>query len=248
MQGDIVQLERVTLRLQEAHDMEYRPRGSRIADPRLTQSQVAIYNEDDLSHLLYADHGHTELHTIVREGKPTLHHPHHHDDFSELLDHPSGTHTPESETSESAILSDCESDDDENIIAPSPTRPRGGSICSDTAEYPVFLGRQAEPATTRRSPQPQQVLAQKPCLCSHPKAGSGKHVKLVLPEQHVTEIEGPMMSWWPAPLETMEHKWTEAKVQEKKVVPEEHHVSNIEGPLMAWWPPLSYEWSELFYE
>lgn len=88
-------------------------------------------------------------------------------------------------------------DDDLDFeIPPSPVpRRRGGTMCSsdDDFEWPVFLGRQADelsPSLRRRS--------------SASSAASMAREKVVAPtnrvprEHHVSSIEGPLMSLWPA--------------------------------------------------
>ncbi len=63
------------------------------------------------------------------------------------------------------------------------------------------------------------------------------------------------MSWWPEPIEFMEHEWVEEKSVANKnarVLPTNEHVSDIGGPLMSWWPApvemLEHEWDDKFYE
>ncbi len=255
MQGDIIQLDQEALRGQTSGNLELRPRMTALEGESLAPAQVAIYNEDDLSHLLYVDVDHADAYTAGRETKFHVGHVGHvgQHDYSVFPEHQHGTHTPLSETDESAVLSDCESEDDDDDALPrSPTRPRGGSICSETFEPPVF-GRQAGSTTSTAPPSrsaSQSSSGYGPGL--NWKSDGIKHVQVVLPEDHVSKIEGPLMSWWPESLGSMEHEWIEMKEQDESVIPEKQHVSKINGPLMSLWPlPLEmmqYDWNERFYE
>ncbi|KAI1859620.1 uncharacterized protein JN550_011928 [Neoarthrinium moseri] len=221
---------------------------------KTNSAQVAIYNEDDLSHLLYIERSKATTHgdhVIINE----VEHDEPETPFESPLD--TGIHTPASDDNESAILSDCETESDLEI-PPSPSRLRGGtmSISDDDFEFPIFLGRQEEeelPSATpapaplrpalRRSNPPAQVLVN--------TAGSEcKHVQIVPPKHHVAAIEGPLMSWWPEPVEGMEYQWVQRP--SKPTIPMEQHVSHVDGPLMSWWPApiemMEYEWNERFYE
>lgn len=188
-----------------------------------TVAQVAIYNEDDLSHLLFAD----------SSIEPILLHHHHHDhldgSLTPLSSAPatSGTHTPlfsDHSDSESAVFEDWEpqhyqgqhqpqaEDADRDLdfeIPPSPVpRRRGGTMCSsdDDFEWPVFLGRQADelaPSLRRRSSAYSSA--------SHSLAAVEAReapADRIPSEQHVASIAGPLMALWPAaPVDVME--WSE---------------------------------------
>ncbi|OTA58584.1 hypothetical protein K449DRAFT_436520 [Hypoxylon sp. EC38] len=209
--------------------------------------QVAIYNEDDLSHLLYINH----LHHAGHKDKVIINHVYR-DGYSTPLESlPSGAQTPGSESNETPVLSDCESDVDEGACLPIP--PNAYSRLNplrfeDGFEFPVFLGRQAEESSHRPS-----LRRSDPALKIN---SDSKHVRIAAAaENHVSEISGPLMSWWPAPLEMMEHEWIDEKLADRKssnVMPADRHVLNIEGPLMSWWPApmelLEHRWDERFYE
>lgn len=213
-------------------------------------NEVAIYNEDDLSHYLFVDphreHHHHDSKHIINEVRHKVEHP------------STGSHTPMSEDNdyESAILSDCESEtdpDDLFVLPPSPTRPRGGSFGSEDFEFPIFLGRQEEEPVTPPPVYIHPILRGK---SSAPATTTATHmnkkVKIMQPDDGVIHISGPLMSWWPAPVETMEYEWADDKKTDAHAVSVHHHVSNIEGPLMTWWPPMmdmmEHEWVEKFYE
>ncbi|KAI1408207.1 hypothetical protein F5Y13DRAFT_194488 [Hypoxylon sp. FL1857] len=210
-----------------------------------TNPQVAIYNEDDLSHLLYVNH----LHHAGHKDKVIINHVYR-DGYSTPLESlPSGTQTPESESNETPVLSDCESDEEGVCLPTSPKYSRMNPLrFEDGFEFPVFLGRQAE----EPSHQPS-LHRSEPVSKARPDS---KHVRIAAPEEsHVSEISGPLMSWWPEPLEMMEHEWIDEKLADgksSKMMPADRHVSNIEGPLMSWWPTpmglLEHEWDERFYE
>ncbi|KAI1392251.1 uncharacterized protein F4822DRAFT_390218 [Hypoxylon trugodes] len=243
MQGDIFQMERMNTQIQAPH-LEPIP----VSDSN-TNPQVAIYNEDDLSHLLYVNH----LHHNHHGGKVFINHVYR-DGYSTPLESlPTGTQTPVSETNETPILSDCESDFDEGVYLPSlsSTYSRGSPLgFEDGFEFPVFLGRQAE------EPSPPIVRSDPVSKLSPGLGYQRKHDQAAAPKvNHVSDISGPLMSWWPEPPELMEHQWAEEKIvksEEPKAMPVEQHVSRIEGPLMSWWPTpvkyLEYEWDERFYE
>ncbi len=247
MQGDIQQLEQLARQSQTSRRANHGPKKN---SGLLASEQIAIYNEDDLSHLLYTEGDHDYLHAGGFEAVAPLGilHP---QAYAPLPIHGSGLLSPLSEANESAILSDFEFEEDDTEIPPSPTRPRGGSICSETAEQPAFLSRRISSGGHPSSVEPQPTT--RPCLPVEGDTHSTKHVQFVRPEQHVSAIEGSLMSWWPAPLDDMEHDWTESvKKDESKRVHEDHHVAGIEGPMMSFWPaPLSmmeYDWSDEFYE
>lgn len=223
------------------------------SDKNTSSSQVAIYNEDDLSHLLYleaADHGSHIIINKVDHSEPET------PVEGPLFIDTSG-HTSDNE---SAILSDLEAESDLEI-PPSPSRRRWGtvsmsmsmSMSDDDVEFPVFLGRQqeVEPQSSPARPLlqrggPSSTYKQQDCLKDEPN----KHVQVVAPEHHVRSIEGSLMSWWPAPLETMEYDWAGERTQ--PTIAPEKHVSKVQGPLMSWWPAptemLQYDWNERFYE
>ncbi|KAI0119107.1 hypothetical protein F4814DRAFT_410550 [Daldinia grandis] len=239
MQGDIFQLEQMAATQVVAHiEPSTIPQDDTKTDP-----QVAIYNEDDLSHLLYVNHlqhnGHKDkviVNHVYRDGYTTP-----------LESLPSGTQTPESETNETPVLSDCESDFDEGVYLESsassldPYSRKSPLRFEDGFEFPVFLGRQEEETLHAAS------LSE---LNTRPK-----QIRIAAPEEHhVSNISGPLMSWWPASEELMEHEWIEevAEYNAPKKTSQHQHVSNIEGPLMSWWPlpleVLEHEWDERFYE
>ncbi|KAI1397707.1 hypothetical protein F4819DRAFT_71759 [Hypoxylon fuscum] len=211
-----------------------------------THPEVAIYNEDDLSHLLYVNHLHYDGH----KNKVIVNHVYR-DGYSTPLESiSSGIQTPASESNETPVLSDCESDSDEGAFSSPSTHSRRNSLrFEDGFEFPVFLGRQADESQWHETTQP----ASKPSTDIN---SQDKHVRVAASEEHhVPEITGPLMSWWPEPLELMEHEWVQEDVAESKApatMSVHHHVSNIEGPLMSWWPVpmemMEHEWDERFYE
>ncbi|KAI0897635.1 hypothetical protein F4806DRAFT_409198 [Annulohypoxylon nitens] len=242
MQGDIFQMEQLAAR---AHAASFEVSPATVDDS--SNPQVAIYNEDDLSHLLYVNH----LHHAGHKDKVIINHVYRDGYTTPLESQPSGAQTPETEGNETPVLSDCESDFDEGVYFPSfPSSPdlyhrRSPLRFEDGFEFPVFLGRQAEES----SPQAVQP-SNRADLDRHNK------VRVAAPEDHhVLEISGPLMSWWPEPLELMEHEWVDDEKMAgntSKAMPAGRHVSNIEGPLMSWWPApvelLEHEWEERFYE
>ncbi|KAK9770398.1 hypothetical protein SCAR479_12967 [Seiridium cardinale] len=223
------------------------------SDKSATTPQVAIYNEDDLSHLLFlepADHGSHIVINKVDRGEPET-----------PLESPWVIDTScNTSDDESAVLSDCE-DESDLEIPPSPSRRRGGtmSISDDDFEFPVFLGRQQDDEEEEEEVAPVAPL--RPALKRSSPASSleqqttiqneaTKHVQIVEPEHHLVSVEGPLMSWWPLPVENMEYDWVEKSRQTS--VPVAHQIHDVDGPLMSWWPAstemLQYDWNEKFYE
>jgi hypothetical protein len=228
-------------------------------DKNTSSSQVAIYNEDDLSHLLFletAEHGGHIMINKVEHSEPET------PVESPLITDSHGL----SSDDDSAILSDCEEESDLEI-SPSPTRRRGGtmSACDDDFSFPVFLGRQEEadrheeakvaPTTPirpilRRGGPATMIKKQQEQQQHSIMAETNKHVQFVAPQRHVASIEGPLMSWWPAETEGVEYDWVEETSRIGTSM--KQRVAEIEGPLMSWWPAstetLQYEWNERFYE
>ncbi|KAI3322087.1 hypothetical protein HD806DRAFT_500963 [Xylariaceae sp. AK1471] len=222
MQGDIFQVD--VLATQVAVP---KPQPA-VARPKSTSNnapQVAIYNEDDLSHLLYVNnHPH--------------HHHHHHEQKS--FTHPADAGTVLINTVE---LSDCESwsgsdsESESSGEVESPLTPplslssnfedpdqealdayrRKGrrnafSVASeDGFEFPVFLGRQAEewPPMPRSLPSLHSspaLATSAPAVNTETETESSQHVQ-------VGATSGPMMSWWPEPLGAMEDNWTDEEME-----------------------------------
>ncbi|KAI1779411.1 hypothetical protein F4818DRAFT_250409 [Hypoxylon cercidicola] len=237
MQGDIFHMEQVAVQVCAT---QAKPISLPLEDN--AHAEVAIYNEDDLSHLLYSNHMHHDGHKhkvivnhVYRDGFSTP---------SEFLS--TGTQTPVSETGESPVFSDCESDFDEGVSLPSlfNTHSRRNPLrFEDGFEFPVFLGRQAEESA------PQEMAE------SSLKEPASDLSQRKPEDDHIADISGPLMSWWPGPMELMEHEWIEEKTVESKnanLMPSHQHVSSIEGSLMSWWPTppnmMEHEWNEKFYE
>ena len=164
------------------------------------EAQVAIYNEDDLSHLLFTG---SNFESVTTNHHNHLHHHHHQDGTLTPLTVPasSGTHTPlfsdhDESDSESAVLEDWESPAEGDLEVPrSPTsRRRGGTMCStdDDFAWPVFLGRQADELASRRS------------SVSSTSSSTEETKNRVPVEHHVECIEGPLMALWPSAIETLD--------------------------------------------
>ncbi|KAI0404149.1 hypothetical protein F4802DRAFT_598354 [Xylaria palmicola] len=282
MQGDIFQLESLTARVAV-------PKPQTTAAPRpKTGPQVAIYNEDDLSHLLYTSHHHHHHHHNHHEHRPFTHPA---DDagmvFINTPANGTGANTP--------ALSDCESccgSETSGLDVEGPMTPpyeaaadnaaldeyyhmgRRNAVClkfEDGFTFPVFLGAQDEEW------RPRDALAAASLTLAAPALPAAKATEVEVPRpQHVDAIGGSVMSWWPEPLDTMKDDWAveslawELQAEKEKLRERERegglacagkgvrreygteHVADIEGPMMSWWPaPLEsaeYDWSERFYE
>ncbi|KAI0170116.1 hypothetical protein BJ166DRAFT_494027 [Pestalotiopsis sp. NC0098] len=234
-------------------------------DKSTSSSQVAIFNEDDLSHLLFLDAAGHDDHIMINkvgdhvaeaETPPELESP--------LV---SDSHGLSSDDDESAILSDYE-EESEDEIPPSPSRRRGGtmSVSADDFEFPIFLGQQQEVEKRRQDGEEEDTTAAstaRPALrrgsaLARPRANAERmgeteatrHVQFAEAERQVASIEGPLMSWWPARIEDMEYDWAEKASRTGMAIVQ--HVAEIDGPLMSWWPAstdtLQYDWNERFYE
>ncbi|KAI0515333.1 hypothetical protein F5B22DRAFT_199002 [Xylaria bambusicola] len=223
MQGDIFQLESLT---SPATVLKPQPKPA-MARPRPTNNpQVAIYNEDDLSHLLYmSSHPH--------------HHHHHHAHEQRPFTHPAdiGTvliNSVDDMEATTPALSDCESccgSEGSGMYIESPVTPpltgleevdelaleayrrkgRRNALSTDSLEslgFPIFLGRQDE--EVEEWPVKSQSAPQK---LSQNVAFPAVKLPEVPASQHVNAIDGTMMSWWPESLDTMEHEWAVEKTQ-----------------------------------
>ncbi|KAI1163735.1 hypothetical protein F5B18DRAFT_308669 [Nemania serpens] len=214
MQGDIFQLESLVA--------VPKPKPAATPSKQAHDSEVSIYNEDDLSHMLYfSSQPHHHHHH---------HHNHHHAHAQGLFTHPADAGTVFVNTvmddmeANTPALSDCEScsgSETETDVEGALTPPlsayeaingkaldayrrkgrRNAMAFEDGFEFPVFLGRQDEetcdPETLARSLPNRTSLAEAP---KKPDIG-------VPASQHVKAISGPAMAWWPEPLETMEYSW-----------------------------------------
>ncbi|KAI1321392.1 hypothetical protein F5Y16DRAFT_68843 [Xylariaceae sp. FL0255] len=278
MQGDIFELNQLTTsKVSNNH-----PDDSLVQPQPLSQSDVAIYNEDDLSHLLYVDH--------------QQHHHHHHGYVKPLLQ-PIGQQTqPEVlPWSDYDSASDFWSDVDSAPATPlSPIseadapsldayRQKGrrnalSVALEDGFEFPVFLGRQAEewPSTLPREMRSPSITADACHPTTLPISTPMQGPKFeVLASQHINITSGPLMSWWPMPLEYAKDDWASEKAEWSQQAGDQacvqeptdestnisqnvgHYdvkpVDNIEGPLMmTWWPLpteiMEHEWNERSYE
>ncbi|KAH9884259.1 hypothetical protein F4778DRAFT_763577 [Xylariomycetidae sp. FL2044] len=259
MQGDIYQLNAMSNQILPP------AKGRTVIIPQPTQKNnnnpfAHIYNEDDLSHYLYVDPEHPDtpdrfIINDVSHGAPLT-----------PLESPftDDAHTPPSETHETPMFSDCESDFDEPMSAHSSSsyldhhHVQKRVEFEDGFEFPIFLGRQAD--EEEEEDEEEAALPSKPtrpALRSAPPAPvyadawdhpSTTGAKGLATEPQVADLSGPMMSWWPAPLETMEYAGPLAR--DDKVV--EPKCQSVSGPLMTWWPApielLEHDWNERFYE
>ncbi|KAI0169730.1 hypothetical protein GGR52DRAFT_479211 [Hypoxylon sp. FL1284] len=240
MQGDIFQMEQMAA---QVHATQLAPAPLPLEEK--TEPGVAIYNEDDLSHLLYANHMHHEGH----KHRVIVNHVYR-DGFSTPLS--TGTQTPESDSEgDTPVFSDCDS-----YFGGEGASPPSSSLHAfshkkeplrfeDGFDFPVFLGRQAEESVPHEM-GPSVRTAPPPTSRAEPAPAE---------DEHVRDISGPLMSWWPTPTGIMEHEWVQdeaAAPKSSKVVITHQHVSGIEGSMMSWWPTpidmMEYEWNERFYE
>ncbi|KAI1260650.1 hypothetical protein F5Y18DRAFT_248356 [Xylariaceae sp. FL1019] len=268
MQGDIFQLDQLATRAFNPIAPTGQPQRRKVVD----QPQVAIYNEDDLSHLLFVDH----------------HHHHHHQDDGNV--NPSAHFAGNDAEPQMIFWSDSDSCSEfDTQSPPTPLTP----VCEEAAldayrakgrrnavavafedgfEFPVFLGRQAEEWPCSLPRQMHNPLPSAPVTTTPPVTTAPVQMSTVAP---VDDISGPMMSWWPTPLELDDNTWSSERAEWEN----EHELSNqqapqtdmgnmqhgtsgkrnyvtpvdsIEGPMMTWWPSspdmMEHEWNERFYE
>ncbi|KAI0103647.1 hypothetical protein GGR51DRAFT_247729 [Nemania sp. FL0031] len=283
MQGDIFQLETLVAV----------PKPQPITTARTTSdSSVAIYNEDDLSHLLYVSNS-SHHHHHHHQHKHHHHHVHEQKPFTHPADNAGmvliNTVVDDLESLTPA-LSDCEScsgsetsgvdtpplslDFNDDALEAYRRKGRRNALSfEDGFEFPIFLGRQDE---EEWHVVPKSLLQQQPIATAPVAVVPVKAAPSVPATQHVAAIGGPLMSWWPEPMETAENTWDIENMKwelqlereklderereggialvpcEKKTYEEARPVAEIEGPLMSWWPEpletMEYEWSERFYE
>lgn len=222
MQGDIFQLETLTSQVTVPKPQ---PKPA-MARPRPTSNpEVAIYNEDDLSHLLYVSN-HPHHH----------HHHHHHAHEQQPFTHPADLgmvliNSVDDMEASTPALSDCEScydsegsgmdiespvtpplttfdDVDEAALEAYRRKGRRNAFSTDDLHFPIFLGRQDE--EVEEWPLKPQTAPQEP---AQTVALPTVNMPEISTSQHVDAIEGQVMSWWPEPLETMEADWTVEKTQ-----------------------------------
>jgi hypothetical protein len=240
MQGDIFQLDLLATQVAVPKPQPTVARSK----PTINSStpEVAIYNEDDLSHLLYVNnHPH--------------HHHHHHDHEQKPFTHPADAGMVVVNVVE---LSDCESwsgSDSESsgeAEADSPATP-ALSLSSDFAdpdlasldayrrkgrrnafsvasfedgfEFPVFLGRQAEewprmPRSLTTTLRPLPSPAPSTSVFSLTEKKETDTAISTPSSSHgqgayavATSTDGPVMSWWPESLEAMEDDWTAEELE-----------------------------------
>ncbi|KAI0599731.1 hypothetical protein F4775DRAFT_549630 [Biscogniauxia sp. FL1348] len=304
MQGDIFQMEQLLgshVQVQLPPPSTAPKLRSKLFTP--AEPQAAIYNEDDLSHLLYVDEArHPRHHQHHHHHHHHQHHFHnndkilindvqqHHDEEDEAeltppeflspLTGGTGTHTPYSAGSSTPVLSYCgDSDADDAASLTQRLHQHHATLArEDGFEFPVFLGRQEDAYNNAEDDDDVygNFADDEGVEQWRPKKKAQEqdlHVDVtaqppVHDEEHVSAIDGPLMSWWPAPVDKMEHEWVaagdegaEPKQEQKQkrivVLPtrDERHsevVSDISGPLMTWWPApqhlLEHEWIEAFYE
>ncbi|ORY56622.1 uncharacterized protein BCR38DRAFT_450749, partial [Pseudomassariella vexata] len=211
MQGDIFHLDQLALQSKPvAKPAAMKPKASDNDYKKSNTPQVAIYNEDDLSELLYVESMHPADHAgIIMINDVSAHRHSPQPTFEPLTPISTGSHTPLSESnstsSSSFDLSDCEM---ESYLFDPPHKHNHHheehkvAICGEEVDFPVFLGRQDDGRITsspRTTHQSTQTTGQE----------TKKAIKFVMPEYHVGAIEGPLMSWWPAPMDLLEHEWIE---------------------------------------
>ena len=88
------------------------------------------------------------------------------------------------------------------------------SSLDEVFDVPVFLGRQAEEEQEQEQERPQprsQEGGKKEGV--HPAGNSQSQPQHQIQVVDNNSISGPLMSWWPALLETMENDWSEEEME-----------------------------------
>ncbi|KAI1185268.1 hypothetical protein F5B17DRAFT_408594 [Nemania serpens] len=249
MQGDIFQLETLVA--------VSRPKPTATPSKPAHDTQVSIYNEDDLSHMLYFN---SEPHHHHHR-----HHNHHHVHAQALYTHPADAGTVLINTvlddmdTTTPSLSDCEScsgfeteTDGEGAVTPPLSTfevINGGALNAyrrkgrrnamsfeEGFEFPVFLGRQdEEPCDPEPQIQPQVTLAHSSLRMASLAEAPQKPEVNILATHHAKDISGPAMAWWPEPLETMEYNWDienmqwELQLEREKLVARERECGIVDA-------------------
>ncbi|CAI6065775.1 unnamed protein product [Clonostachys chloroleuca] len=147
---------------------------------------------------------------------------------------------------EEAVLSDMPSKRESMFEIPpsSPIRERrhrnATSVSSDDFEFPTFLGRQDETKVPRYAVHTIDAPVNK---AVETKKSVDNSCPILAPKCHPVSLSGPMMSWWPSPVEAMDYGWIDERQQ----------AACMEASLMQAWlrtpkDILDNEWSESFYE
>ncbi|KAI0908938.1 hypothetical protein F4823DRAFT_462902 [Ustulina deusta] len=251
MQGDIFQLESLTSQVTVPKPQ---PKPAMAFSRLPSDPQVAIYNEDDLSHLLFVG------------SNPHHHHHHHRHPAHEQapFTHPADAGTifintvADDVEANTPALSDCESccgSEGSGVYIESPVTPplSGLDNIDDLAleayrrkgrrnafstkpqgdfGFPIFLGRQDEEGEMEAEEEyPITTRSPREALLPSPAA----KLPQIPASQHVNAIQAPAMSWWPEPLEKMENEWTVEKTQwqlqlEKEKLMAREREGGIESP------------------
>ncbi|KAI0460110.1 hypothetical protein F5B21DRAFT_453296 [Xylaria acuta] len=218
MQGDIFQLESLAGQIAVP-----KPQPAAASARPKNGPQVSIYNEDDLSHLLYVSSNPHKHHH---------HHQHHHTHEQRPFVHPADNGTVlinavmDDVEYNTPALSDCEScsgSESSGMDIEGPATPpfeevdgaaleayrRKGRRNALSVDYgfPVFLGRQDEewqaPETPAHPSSSLMMNLTSPAAVPVKKAEAEE----IPASRHVDAVEGPVMSWWPEPLQTMKDDW-----------------------------------------
>lgn len=249
MQGDIFMLDE-TSSMQASTTTSSTASKTSNSKLQATVAQVAIYNEDDLSHLLFADSA------IEPTQFQQHHHHHHHHSHNHIIHHhltndgtltplssasatsSSGTHTPlfsdHSSDSESAVFEDWD-----ESFPHHPHHPHQ-DLDQDQQEELDF---EIPP-----SPVPRRRGG---TMCSSDDDFEwpvflGRQADELAPSLRRRSSAYSAASHSLAAVQNAQQEQ-----QQERAIPSEQHVSSIEGPLMALWPaaPVDVmEWSERFYE
>ncbi|KAI0127623.1 hypothetical protein BJ170DRAFT_380955 [Xylariales sp. AK1849] len=232
MQGDIFQLD-FLLDTDKTKSTHISLPTTKTPYKTSTIPSVSIYNEDDLSHLLYQrskplddaeiheafDHAHC-LGAIAAAF----------DDYC--------SDVPHEYSDDSGLPSD---DEEDEVSTPTLEDTVKRSSLASAPRFDLHTG--LSNLESRRQEDARQIETQ-------------VQENDVEPEmRRVSTITGRLMSLWPLPTDLQEYEWSDEEEEDDGmdgVVPESQHVSRIEGACMSWWPlPVDiekHEWNERFYE
>lgn len=110
------------------------------------------------------------------------------------------------------------------------TKTTTQSVSAADFDFPIFLGQQDETYVPRQAVH----VASVPNKAVETGISINKSLPAVAPESYPTSLSGPMMSWWPSPIETSKASLLDERLME------------------AWMRTpkdlTEHEWTEAFYE
>ncbi|KAH8658265.1 hypothetical protein BX600DRAFT_468876 [Xylariales sp. PMI_506] len=230
MQGDIFQLSEVQQQVipsptkKTSATSKPKPRGKGF-QAAAASPFVSIWNDDDLSDYLYLPSKSFDDLLVHCPATAAQDHAHYLEQIAAAFDdYCTDDNTPHESSDECAVFSDTEEEDEHEEVSRSATKKH--------------------PRRPRSSQENSSGI--RPVLSRETQVQATLKVETVHPAQHAECISGPLMSWWPLPLDVQEHQWDRDTCEQGSGCR-----SKPEADIMNWWPlatPYSCEWNEKFYE